>query len=160
MVSTRPLISKSSSPGMNPLATLPKAQITIGTIATLMFHSFFNSTARYKYLPFFSHSFSFIVVSQDSKAHNFASSPFLLIIIRSGLLAESRWSVFMSKSYRSLYVSFSRTDAGLCIYHLFVLSNFNFLHISQWITLPNQSCLALFFFYAYYVIDGFVSIIT
>ena len=36
-------------------------------------------------------------------------------------------------------MSFSRTGAGLCIYHLFVWSNFNFLHISQWITLPTQS---------------------
>ena len=46
----------------------------------------------------------------------------------------------MSKSHRSLCVSFSRTDSGLCIYHLFVWSNLNFLHNSQWITLPAQSC--------------------
>ena len=37
----------------------------------------------------------------------------------------------------SLFVSFS----GLYIYYLFVWSNLNFLHISQWITLPIQSCL-------------------
>ena len=30
---------------------------------------------------------------------------------------------------------FSRTSAWLCIYHLFVRSNLNFLHISQLITL-------------------------
>ena len=71
---------------------------------------------------------------------------FLLIIIKSGLLAEIRWSVCMPKSYRSLCVSFSRTGAGLCIYHLFVWSNF--LHISQWITLPTQSCLVLYSFCA------------
>ena len=64
---------------------------------------------------------------------------FLLIIIRSDLLAEIRWSVCMPKSQRSLCVSFSRTGAGLCIYHLLVWSNLNFLHISQWITLPTQS---------------------
>ena len=68
----------------------------------------------------------------------------LLIIIRSGRLAEIRWFVRMSKSHWSLCVSFSWTDAGLCIYHLFVWSNFNFLHISQWITLPTQSCLVLY----------------
>ena len=34
----------------------------------------------------------------------------------------------MTKSQRSLCVLFSRTDFGLCIYHLFVWSNFNFLH--------------------------------
>ena len=53
-------------------------------------------------------------------------------------------SVCMLKSHGSLCVSFSRTGPGLCIYHLFVWSNLNFLHISQWITLPTQSCLALY----------------
>ena len=69
---------------------------------------------------------------------------FLLIIIRSGLLAENRGSVYMSKSHRSLFLSFSRTGAGLYVYHLLMWSNLNFLHISQWITLPTQSCFALF----------------
>ena len=68
--------------------------------------------------------------------------------MRSGLLAGIRWSVCMLKSHRSLCESFSRTGAGLCIYHLFVWSNWNFLHISQWITLPTQSCLALYSFCA------------
>ena len=45
-------------------------------------------------------------------------------------------------------VPFSRTAAELCIYHLFVWSNLNFLHISQWITLPTHSCLASYFFCA------------
>ena len=72
----------------------------------------------------------------------------LYLLIRSGLLAEISWSVHMSKSHRSLCLSFSRTAAGLCIYHLFVWSNFNFLHISRWITLPTQSCLVLYSFCA------------
>ena len=50
----------------------------------------------------------------------------------------------MLKSHRSLCVAFSRTGAVLCIYHLFVWSNLNFVHISRWITLPTQSCLALY----------------
>ena len=37
-------------------------------------------------------------------------------------------------------MAFSRTDIGLCIYHLFVWSNFNFLHNSQWIIVSTQSC--------------------
>ena len=41
-------------------------------------------------------------------------------------------------------MSFSRTDAGLCMYHLFVWSNSNLLHISQWITLPTQFCVVLY----------------
>ena len=50
MVSTRPPTSKSSSPFSNPLVTVPNATITIGIIVTCMFHSFFNSLARSKYL--------------------------------------------------------------------------------------------------------------
>ena len=84
------------------------------------------------------------MVSQDSKVDNFVNSLFLLIIMRSSLLVEIRWFISMSKSHRSLYVSFSRTAGGLCIYQLFVWSNFNFLHISLWIFLPTQSCLVLY----------------
>ena len=60
MVSTHPPTSKSFSPFSNPLVTVPKAPISIGIIVTCMFHSFFNSLARTRYLSFFSHSFSFI----------------------------------------------------------------------------------------------------
>ena len=61
MVSTRPPISKSSRPFNNPLVTVSKAPVTIGIIVTFMFHCFFNSLARSRYLYFFSHSFSFIL---------------------------------------------------------------------------------------------------
>ena len=63
MVSTRPPTSKSSSPFNNPLVTVPKAPITIGIIVIFMFHSFFNSLARSRYLSFFSLSFRFILWS-------------------------------------------------------------------------------------------------
>ena len=63
MVSTRPPTSKSSRPFNNLLVAVPKAPITIGIIVTFMFHSFFNSLARLRYLSLFSHSFSFILWS-------------------------------------------------------------------------------------------------
>ena len=63
IVSTRPPTSKSSSPFSNHLVTIPNAPITIGIIVTCMFHSFFNSLTRLRYLSFFSHSFSFILWS-------------------------------------------------------------------------------------------------
>ena len=152
MVSTRPPTSKSSSPFSNPLVTAPNAPITSGIIVTCMFHSFFNSLARSKYLSFLSHSFSFILWSAGIAKSTILQILFflllLLIIIKSGLLAGIRWSVCMLKSHRSLCVAFSRTGAGLCIYHLLVWSSFNFLHISQWITLPTQSCLALYSLWA------------
>ena len=88
------------------------------------------------------------VVSRDGKVHNFASSLFCFAIdyYKSGRLTEIGWSVCVSNYHRSLWVSFSRTDVGLCIYHLFVWSNLNFLHNSQQITLPIQSCLVLYSF--------------
>ena len=136
MASTRPPTSKSSRPFNNPLVTVPKASITICIIVTFMFHSFFHSLARSRYLSHFSHSFSFILWSTGTAKSTILQVFFffLLIIIRSGLLAKIRWSVYMSKSHRSLCVSFSRTGAGLCIYHLLAWSNLNFWHISQWIT--------------------------
>ena len=120
----------------------------IGIIVTFMFRNFFNSLARLKYLCFFSHSFNFIQLSARTAKSTILQVLFffLLIITKPGLLAEIRWSVCMSKSYRSLCVSFSRTDAGLCIYHLFIWTNLNFLHISQWITWPTQLCLVLYSF--------------
>ena len=91
MVSTHPPTSNSSSPFSNPLVTVPKVPITIGIIVTSMFHSFFTSLARSRYLSFFSHSFSFILWSAGTaKLIILQFLFFLLIIIRSGLLAEIR----------------------------------------------------------------------
>ena len=52
MVSTRPPTSKPSSPFSNPLDTVSNAPITISIIVTGMFHSFFNSLTRSRYLSF------------------------------------------------------------------------------------------------------------
>ena len=56
-------MSKTSRPFNNPLVTVPNAPITFGTIVTFMFHSFFNSLGRSRYLSFFSPSFRFILWS-------------------------------------------------------------------------------------------------
>ena len=62
-VSTRPPTSKSSRPFNNPLVFVPKAPNTTDTIFTFMFHSFFNSLSRSRYLSFFAHSFRYILWS-------------------------------------------------------------------------------------------------
>ena len=146
IVSTRRPISKSSRPFNNPLVIVPNAPITIGTIVTFMFHSFFNSLVRIISFHFPSDLFCGPPGQPSRQFYKF--SFFLLIIMRSSLLVGVKWSVCMLKSHRSLCVSFSRTGAGLCIYHLFVWSNWNFLHISLWTTLPTQLCLALYSFCA------------
>ena len=61
MVFTRPPTSKSSRSFNKLLVPVPKAPFTIGIIVTFIFHSFFNSLARSRYLSLFSHSFSFIL---------------------------------------------------------------------------------------------------
>ena len=126
MFSTRPPTSKSSRPFNNPLVIVPNAPLTI---VTFMFHTLFNSIARSRYFSLFSHSFCFILWSAGTAKSTilqiFFFFFFLLIIKRSGLLAEIRWSVCMSKSHRSLCVSFSRTCAGLCIYNLLAWSDLN-----------------------------------
>ena len=58
-VSSRALISNTSSPCTSPFVAVLSAPITIGITVTFMFHSFFNSLARSRYLFFFSLSFSF-----------------------------------------------------------------------------------------------------
>ena len=128
IVCTCPLISMSSSPFVNALANVPRAQITI-----YHFHvpQFFHFSSKVQVLVFLFTFFQFYsVASQDSKVYNSASSLFSSTITRSGHLAKIMWLVCISKSQRSLCVSFSRTDSGLCVYHLFERSNLNFLHNS------------------------------
>ena len=110
MVSTRPLISKSSCPFNNPLMIVPRVPFTSGIIVTFMFLIFFNSLARSRYLSFFSLSFnltlflSILHCRYTAKFTIFQGLFLLLMIIRSGRLSEFRWSVCMSKSQRSLCI--------------------------------------------------------
>ena len=132
IIFTRRPISKSSRPFNNPLVIVPNAPITIGTIVTFMFHRFFNSLVRSRYLSFFPFLSDLFYGPPGKQSRQFYKfSFFLLIIMRSGLLTGIRLSVCVLKSHRSLCVSFSRTGAGLCIYHLFVWSNRNFLNVSK-----------------------------
>ena len=74
IVSTRRPTSKSSRPFNNPLVIVPNVPITIGTIVTFMFHSFFNSLARSRYLSsfFFFHFPSDLFSGPpDSKVDNY-----------------------------------------------------------------------------------------
>ena len=117
MVSTRPLISNSSSSCTNLLATVPRAPITIGGTDTFMFHSFFNSQARSRYLSSFSLYFSFTPQSAER-----AKSRILRVLLFYWLLQNQVvWlrfgDPFISQNLSG--VSFSRTDSGLSIYHLF-----------------------------------------
>ena len=69
-----------------------------------MFHSFFNSLARSRYLFFFSLSFRFILWSAGTaKSTILQIFFFFIIIMRYGLLAGIRWFVWILKSHRTYY---------------------------------------------------------
>ena len=91
----------------------------------------FNSLARSSYLSFFSLSFNFTLCYPGQQSPQFGKFSFLLLLIinRFGRLAETWWSVCISKSQNNLCVTFSRTDSGLSIYYLFVWSKLNFFII-------------------------------
>ena len=57
MVSIHPLVTMSSSLYSNLLVTVPSAWIRIGITVIFMFHCFYSSLVRFKYLSFFSFSF-------------------------------------------------------------------------------------------------------
>ena len=137
--STHPLMSKSSSLFINLSVTVPRAPITFGINVSLMFHSFFQFTSKFQLLiPLFNFFQFYSVVSRDSKVHNSGSSLFflLLIIIRSGRLAEIWRSICMRKSRRV-------SAFGLWLNHVLWWAHFSFLHNSQRITFSTQSGLVL-----------------
>ena len=89
---------------LNPLVTVPNALKMIDIIITFMFHSFFYSLARSRYLSFFSLSFSFILWSTGfvdlllglvfwpRLGDPFVcQDPIIIIIIYDNLLLGSEW---------------------------------------------------------------------
>ena len=148
IVSTRLLTSKSSIPFSNPFVTVPKAPIKIGTIVTLMFHSFFQFSSQVVVLILLFTFFQFFLWSAGTGKSTISQILFILFILLCMVFSARLGDACVCQSPIGVSVSFSWTGAGLCIYHLFVSSNLNLLHISQWIALPNQSCLVMYSFCA------------
>ena len=98
MLPTHPLISKFFSPCTNLFVTLPNGLMTTGIAVTFLFHSFFSSLARSTYLSL---SLSFTLSQPEQQL--FGRFSFLLIISRSGRLAEIMWSICILKFQRSLW---------------------------------------------------------
>ena len=112
--------SKSSRPFNNPLVVVPNALITIGTIVTFMFHSFFNSLARSRYLSFFSLSFRFIFCSAGTAKLTILqiiiiySSRVFTSVLADGFSLEFEWQQvfsslhwFMTLQNHHAYISWS-----------------------------------------------------
>ena len=152
----RSQISNSSNSLSKLLRTISSAPFTCGITVTLIYHGFFRSLARSKYLSLFSLSFFFtqwFAVTAKSTIQQvlfFFNFFFFFFVNYHQVRSPSwiRWSICISKSWRILCVSFSRMDSGLFIYHLVIWSNFNFLHNFLWITFPTLSCLVWYSFCA------------
>ena len=106
-----------------------------------MFHSFLSSLTWSKYCLAF--CFLWCSLGGSMKRQNSRDGKFSFFLL---IYTEVWfwWPVWISKSQRILFVSFSRIDPGLCIYHLVIWSNFNFLHNFESITFSTQSCLDLY----------------
>ena len=117
-----------------------QAPTTFSITVTLMFHGFFSSPTRYKFLSVFSLSFIFTLWSSGTETSTrWQILFFLLIKIRSDLLTETEWSYCISTSQGILCILFSGKDPSLCIYHLLVWSDLNLLQNYQWVPLSIQS---------------------
>ena len=131
MVYIRAIISQSSSPCTNPLVDAPRAPLTIGTTVTFIFHSSFQFPSNVQILiRLFTFFHFYSVASRDSKVKSSKDSVcFIFCWILQGLIIWPTFGdPFVSLTPLDLYVSFYRTDSVLYIYHLFVWSNFIFLH--------------------------------
>ena len=149
MVSTHSLISKSSSPFNNPSMTVPRVPIINCVNVTFIFHSVFQFLSNVLVFILLLNFFLFCsVFSRDSQVYNSANFIFGWILLDL-IVSPSLDALLVCQNPIGVCVSFSGTAAGLCIYHLFAWSNFNFFHNSEWITLPIQSFLVLYTFSGY-----------
>ena len=128
IVSTRPPTSKSSRHFDNPLVIVPKASITIGTIVIFMFHSFFNSLVRSRYLFFFSHFFSFILWFLLSLLF-YTLCHFLTPVLADGRSLDSEWQQVSSSlldfsRYYYYYYSISANSLIVIIIIIIITSVF------------------------------------
>ena len=111
-------LSTSSSSFNNTLRIVPSALVTIGITIVFLFYSLFISRTRSRYSSLFSVSFNYTVGMVNFTLRHVLI--YLLNITRSSRLAEIRWSVYISKSQRSLSVSFSRN-----VYYYYSLGVFH-----------------------------------
>ena len=146
MVSISSRIFTSSSPLIKTLWTIQRAPIIHGITVTLC------SQASSKYLSTFSIPLIFTLWCAGMIKSTIRQV--LLFSVNShkiwysnlvhGICCHLKNSIFCASS--------SKTDSGLCIYNLVVWSNFNFLLISQWVTLSFYTPFAAFLLYSLIIV--------
>ena len=116
---------------------------------TFLFHCFFSSLARSKYLPMFLFSFIFTIWYAETISTRWQFLFFFFVNTKSGLLTWIGRSVYILKSLSIKCVSFARTVSGLCNDHLLVWWNITFL---PWITFLTVSIHVLVLLFCYYLL--------
>ena len=107
MVSTHPLISKSSCPCINLLVTVSRAPTIIGISVTFMFHSFFDSLTRSRYLSFFWFSFNFTLGSAGTAKSTIRQVLFFCWLLQGVLVWPRLGDPFVSQKPKGVCVSHS-----------------------------------------------------
>ena len=134
MVSTRPLISKSSSPCTNLLVTVPRAPITIGITITFMFHCFsIPWQGRDTYL-----SFSFLSIllcgQLEQQSPNFDKFHFSCWLLQDLIVLPYLGNPFVSQNPTGVYVFHSQKQILCCVYTIF-----SYVQIQISCTIPSGS---------------------
>ena len=111
------LISNSSNPFFKPLGTIPSIPTTTSNTVTLMFHSFFSSLARSKYLFLFSLSLIFILWSVGTaKSTRLQVLFFLLINTRCVIFRLELGDLCVCQNPREFNTSHSLEQILVCTY--------------------------------------------
>ena len=97
MVSTRPLISKSSWPYINPLVTVPRAPITIDITVIFMFNSFFQFSSKLLVLIILFAFFDLPSAQPKGQSPLFGRFSFYLSSLSSSSSHKIWWSVMYPK---------------------------------------------------------------
>ena len=116
IVSTRPLIFKSPKTFTNHLGNVPKAPATVGITVTFMFHRFFNSLARSRYLSFFSFSFNFSLSSVGTAKSTILEDLFVCLLLECPIVCLRLGDAFVSQNHRRVYASHSVGQILGCAY--------------------------------------------
>ena len=128
------LIPKSSSSCINPLVTVPKAPVTIGITVTFMFHSFFCSLARSKYLSFFLLSLNFTLWSARTAKSAIRQVLFSRWLLQSLVIRARLIDPFVFQNPRGVCASYSLWQILSCAYTICLYDQ-----ISISCTIPRES---------------------
>ena len=128
MVSTNPLISKSSSPFINPSVTVPRAPITIGINVTFMSRNFFQLTSNVEVLSL---SFNFTLWSAGAAKSTILQVLFFIVYYK---VWPRLGDPFVCQNPIGVCVSHSPGQILGCAYSI---SSYNQISISC--TIPSES---------------------